>query len=238
MRTQALAACIAPPPPPAGALDTDADAITDDDDAGGGGASAASGGGGGDSAQPNAAAGRGPLCVAQMVAHEAAPRDVYAQGQPRGRVDVKALLIQLNVCGMGLPAPDWDVSLPKRALVVAYVRFALPIALFAPGQGLARKEQGAERACPTPISPCLATTTTPNPQELEGAMWDGLPKSQATTVEGMFKACSFGLADVSKKAGGALLRVAVPIPCSGVTPQGAGYSSSSCPFNGERQPLA
>lgn len=78
----------------------------------------------------------------------------------------------------------------------------------------------------------------PNPQELEGAMWDGLPKSQATTVEGMFKACSFGLADVSKKAGGALLRVAVPIPCSGVTPQGAGYSSSSCPFNGERQPLA
>lgn len=66
-------------------------------------------------------------------------------------------------------------------------------------------------------------------------MWDGEPKSQAQTTEGMFKACSFNMADVSKAVGGSILKVAIPIPCSGRTPQGAGYNSQSCPFNGARR---
>jgi len=65
-------------------------------------------------------------------------------------------------------------------------------------------------------------------------MWSGLPKSQQYTVEAMFKACSFDMADVSKAMGGSMLRVPVPVPCGGVTPQGANYDSSQCPFNGAR----
>lgn len=73
-------------------------------------------------------------------------------------------------------------------------------------------------------------------QALEGAMWDGLPHSQTSTVEGMFKGCSFQMASVTKALGGTVLRVEVPIPCSGQTPQGASYDSSQCPFNGEVKP--
>lgn len=64
-------------------------------------------------------------------------------------------------------------------------------------------------------------------------MWSGLPSSRQQSVEAMFKACSFGMAEVSKRVGGSMLRVAVPVPCSGVTPQGQSYNSQSCPFNGE-----
>jgi hypothetical protein len=63
-------------------------------------------------------------------------------------------------------------------------------------------------------------------------MWDGMPKSQQYTTEGMFKACSFDMADVSRAMGGATLKVAIPVPCGGVTPQGQRYDSSQCPFNG------
>ena len=54
----------------------------------------------------------------------------------------------------------------------------------------------------------------------------------------MFKACSFGMGKVTKDVGSQVLRVAVPIPCGGYTPQGATYQSSSCPFNGAHGPPA
>jgi hypothetical protein len=63
-------------------------------------------------------------------------------------------------------------------------------------------------------------------------VWSGLPRSQEHTIESMFKACSFGMGKVTKDVGSQVLRVAVPIPCSGYTPQGANYQSSRCPFNG------
>jgi hypothetical protein len=40
----------------------------------------------------------------------AAPQDVYAKGQPRGNMFVKALLVQLDICNNGIASPDWDVS--------------------------------------------------------------------------------------------------------------------------------
>jgi len=40
----------------------------------------------------------------------ASPRDIYASGQPRGSIEVKALLMQLDVCNWGIASPDWDVS--------------------------------------------------------------------------------------------------------------------------------
>jgi len=48
----------------------------------------------------------------------------------------------------------------------------------------------------------------------------------------MFKGCSFGMAEMSKAMGGSMLRIPVPVPCAGVTPDGAAYNSSECPFNG------
>jgi hypothetical protein len=63
-------------------------------------------------------------------------------------------------------------------------------------------------------------------------MWSGLASSQQYTVEGMFKACSFDMAQVTKAVGGNMLRVPVPVPCGGTTPQGQSYDSSQCPFNG------
>lgn len=35
---------------------------------------------------------------------------MYARGQPRGRIKVKTLLMQLDVCGMGIASPDWEVG--------------------------------------------------------------------------------------------------------------------------------
>lgn len=64
-------------------------------------------------------------------------------------------------------------------------------------------------------------------------MWSGLNHSQNSTVEAMFKGCSFDMASVTKAAGGSILRVPVPIPCKGKTPDGSPYDSKECPFNGE-----
>ena len=52
------------------------------------------------------------------------------------------------------------------------------------------------------------------------------------TVAGMFDGCSFGMAEASKRVGSDLLRVAVPVPCSGRTPDGVPYHVDECPFNG------
>ncbi|KIY91517.1 hypothetical protein MNEG_16447 [Monoraphidium neglectum] len=67
-------------------------------------------------------------------------------------------------------------------------------------------------------------------QKVEGAIWSGLPHSQNTTVESMMKGCSFGMGSVSLADGGHLLRVVVPIPCKGTTPEGTKYNSKECPF--------
>jgi hypothetical protein len=40
----------------------------------------------------------------------AAFQDIYARGQPRGEIFVKLLLVQLDVCNMGVATQDWDVS--------------------------------------------------------------------------------------------------------------------------------
>ena len=55
-------------------------------------------------------------------------------------------------------------------------------------------------------------------------MWDGLPRSQPNTVEGMFKGCSFDMAKVRARADGVSPskarsqycfghRVAIGLPC-------------------------
>jgi hypothetical protein len=40
----------------------------------------------------------------------AAPKDIYSEGQPRGNLHVKALVMQLNVCGWGIATHDWEVG--------------------------------------------------------------------------------------------------------------------------------
>ncbi|GBF95823.1 hypothetical protein Rsub_08259 [Raphidocelis subcapitata] len=117
------------------------------------------------------------VCVASMMAHESAVRDFYADGQPRGKLHVKALVMQLDVCGRGVAAKDWDA--------------------------------------------------------LDAVIWYGPNSTRygGRTVEGMFKGCSFEMAELSKAMGGHLLRVPVPVPCAGKTPDGAAYNSSECPFN-------
>jgi hypothetical protein len=63
-------------------------------------------------------------------------------------------------------------------------------------------------------------------------LFDGLIQSQAETVQGMFKSCSYGNADFSKDIGGKVVSAVVPIPCSGRTPFYQDYDSSTCPFTG------
>eukprot|EP00878_Enallax_costatus_P025764 GHUV01027591.1.p1 GENE.GHUV01027591.1~~GHUV01027591.1.p1 ORF type:complete len:236 (+),score=36.61 GHUV01027591.1:749-1456(+) len=116
------------------------------------------------------------LCVGRMMASEDAPRDSYASGQPRGRVQFRALIMQLQVCGQG-----------------------------------------------------PATT----PENLARALFDGLPNSQTENLQGMFRTCSYGNADFSQRAGGTIVKATIPIPCSGQTPFGVAYDSSTCPFVGE-----
>ena len=94
----------------------------------------------------------------------------------------------------------------------------------------------------TPVAACGFTLRRKRPsgrpvhpaQALEGAVWSNTGHSQNMTVEDMFKGCSFGMATVTKGVGGDLLRVKVPVPCGGETPDGAYYNSSECPFNGGR----
>jgi hypothetical protein len=74
--------------------------------------------------------------------------------------------------------------------------------------------------------------TCTNKKALEAALWETPNLSPPHTVQGMFNACSFGRAAVSKASGVDVLRTPVPVPCGGATPQGQGYQSSSCPFNG------
>jgi hypothetical protein len=74
-----------------------------------------------------------------------------------------------------------------------------------------------------------ATTT----QALEGALFDGLPHSQPQTVQGAFRACSYGNADFSRASGVEVLSLTVPIPCTGKTPWSLPYDSKSCPYIGE-----
>jgi hypothetical protein len=50
----------------------------------------------------------------------------------------------------------------------------------------------------------------------------------------MFRGCSFDMATMSKAMGGSILRVEVPVPCDGKTPDGYRFNSSECPFNGGR----
>lgn len=80
---------------------------------------------------------------------------------------------------------------------------------------------------------CRAPRT---PQALEGAVWSGLPRSQNVTVESMMQGCSFGMGSITMADGGHLLRVPVPIPCNGTTPDGTLYNSLECPFPGEGAP--
>lgn len=71
------------------------------------------------------------------------------------------------------------------------------------------------------------------PEKLEAALFEGLPDSQQQTVQGAFKACSYGNADFSKESGAKVLAVTVPIPCKGSTPWNLPYDSSTCPYVGE-----
>jgi hypothetical protein len=61
-----------------------------------------------------------PLCPPSLCYHlafatnarariAAAARDVYTQGQPRGALHVKMLVMQLDVCGRGIATHDWAV---------------------------------------------------------------------------------------------------------------------------------
>lgn len=74
------------------------------------------------------------------------------------------------------------------------------------------------------------------PEKLAGALYEGLPNSQAETLQGMFKACSYSTAEFSQQIGGMIIPVTVPIPCQGRTPWNAPFDSSTCPFTGEQQP--
>lgn len=71
-----------------------------------------------------------------------------------------------------------------------------------------------------------------SPDKLAGALFDSLPNSQAETLQGMFRACSNMQADFSQQVGGVVVPVAIPIPCTGKTPWGAPFDSSTCPYTG------
>lgn len=70
------------------------------------------------------------------------------------------------------------------------------------------------------------------PEQLSGALFAGLPSSQAETLQGMMATCSYGKAEFSRALGSEVLTATVPIPCSGQTPYYRDYDSATCPFPG------
>jgi hypothetical protein len=69
--------------------------------------------------------------------------------------------------------------------------------------------------------------------DLMQTLWSDVPNARDETVQSMFEACSYKLANISRRLGGTVLKVTVPVPCSGTTPQGQAYNGWECPFNGE-----
>jgi hypothetical protein len=161
----------------------------------------------------------------------AAYKDIYADGQPRGNVHVKALVMQLDVCGWGIATHDWVVSGAADGC-----RLAALFGWMGEWMKLERLVSPTEPNQPT-SPPTNQPTNRWTNQSLDEAIWYGPGGPNATkyggrTVEGMFKGCSFGMAEMSKAMGAHILKVPVAIPCAGITPDGADFNSSQCPFSG------
>lgn len=75
-------------------------------------------------------------------------------------------------------------------------------------------------------------------QSLNGVLWSDAANAALNTVQGAYKACSYGQASFSQKDGGKVLDTVVNIPCSGTTPGGNSYDSSQCPYVGKSNPCA
>jgi hypothetical protein len=71
------------------------------------------------------------------------------------------------------------------------------------------------------------------PEKLEAALFEGEAASQAETLQGMFRSCSYGNADFSRSVGTEIVSAVVPIDCTGKTPWGAPFDSLTCPYTGE-----
>eukprot|EP00877_Chromochloris_zofingiensis_P010829 jgi/Chrzof1/59/Cz01g02040.t1 len=69
-----------------------------------------------------------------------------------------------------------------------------------------------------------------DPESLNGVLWSDAANAALNTVQGAYKACSYGQASFSQKDGGKVLDTVVNIPCSGTTPGGNSYDSSQCPY--------
>jgi hypothetical protein len=70
------------------------------------------------------------------------------------------------------------------------------------------------------------------PEQLAAALFEGEAASQSETLQGMFRACSYGNADFSRDVGAEVVSATVPIDCTGKTPWGAPYDSMTCPYTG------
>ena len=71
-----------------------------------------------------------------------------------------------------------------------------------------------------------------DPASMERAMFSDAPGANEQTLQGAFSACSAGMATLSRAKGTRVVERTIPVPCSGQTPGGSWFQSSTCPYAG------
>ncbi len=71
-------------------------------------------------------------------------------------------------------------------------------------------------------------------QSLERVLFEDSSGAAEQTVQGLFRACSYGKANFSRDSSRLTAAGVVPIPCNGRTPQGEEYNSSTCAYHGRK----